>query len=60
MEIILEKKLLGLESFNVLGFNSEEELKLKISNLIKFRSEFEIKFLELQEVSVVINLKSNL
>ena len=33
---------LGLESYDVLGFNSEEELELEISKLTKFRPEFEI------------------
>ena len=33
---------LGLESFDVLGFNSQEELELEISKLTKFRPEFEI------------------
>ncbi len=30
---------LGLETYDVLGFNSEEELELEISKLIKFRHE---------------------
>tara|TARA_Y100000991_G_C21803384_1_gene276384 strand:- start:90 stop:242 length:153 start_codon:yes stop_codon:yes gene_type:complete len=34
---------LGLEPFDVLGFNSEEELNQEISKLIKVRSEFQIK-----------------
>ena len=34
---------LGLEPFDVLGFNSEEELNQEISKLIKVRSEFESK-----------------
>ena len=34
---------LGLESFDVLGFKSEEELSQEISKLIKVRSEFESK-----------------
>ena len=42
MEITLkEDTLLGLESYDVLGFNSEEELELEISKLIKMRPEFE-------------------
>ena len=42
MEITLkEDSLLGLESFGDLGFNSEEELELEISKLIKIRPEFE-------------------
>ena len=32
---------LGLESYDVLGFSSEEELELEISKLIKIRPEFE-------------------
>ena len=34
---------LGLEPFDVLGFNSEEELNQEISKLIKVRNEFESK-----------------
>ena len=42
MEITIKKETsLGLESFDVLGFNSEEELELEISKLIKIRPEFE-------------------
>jgi len=42
MEVTLkEDSLLGLESYVVLGFNSEEELELEISKLIKIRPEFE-------------------
>ena len=42
MEITLkEVSLLGLESYIDLGFNSEEELELEISKLIKIRPEFE-------------------
>ena len=42
MELILKKETsLGLESYDVLGFNSEEELESEISKLTKFRSEFE-------------------
>ena len=33
---------LGLESYDILGFNSQEELELEISKLTKFRPEFEI------------------
>jgi len=41
MEIILKREAsLGLESHEELGFNSEEELELEISKLIKFRPEF--------------------
>ena len=43
MDITLKTETsLGLESFDVLGFNSEEELELEISKLIKIRPEFEI------------------
>ena len=36
MEITLRKEtLLGLESYEALGFSSEEELELEISKLIK-------------------------
>ena len=42
MEITFkEETSLGLESFDVLGFNSEEELELEISKLIRIRPEFE-------------------
>ncbi len=42
MKIILKSETsLGLEPFEELGFNSEEELELEISKLIKFRSEFD-------------------
>ena len=42
MEITLKKETsLGLESYDILGFNSEEELELEISKLTKFRPEFE-------------------
>ena len=42
MEITLKKETsLGLETYEVLGFNSEEELELEISKITKFRSEFE-------------------
>ena len=42
MEITIKKETsLGLESFDILGFNSEEELELEISKLIKIRTEFE-------------------
>ena len=40
METILKREIsLGLESFEDLGFNSEEELELEISKLIKIRPE---------------------
>ena len=42
MEITLKKETsLGLESYEDLGFNSEKELELEISKLIKTRPEFE-------------------
>ena len=42
MEITFkEDTSLGLESYDDLGFNSEEELELEISKLIKIRPEFE-------------------
>ena len=42
MDTILKKETsLGLESYEILGFDSEEELELEISKLIKFRTEFE-------------------
>ena len=42
MEITLKQKTtLGLVTYEVLGFNSEEELELEISKLIKIRPEFE-------------------
>ena len=41
MEIALKKETsLGLETFEVLGFNSEEELKLEITKLIQIRHKF--------------------
>ena len=42
MKIILKSETsLGLESYEELGFNSEEELELEISKLIKIRPEIE-------------------
>ena len=42
MEITFkEDTSLGLEFYDDLGFNSEEELQLEISKLIKIRPEFE-------------------
>ena len=42
MEITLNKEtLLGIEKFDKLGFNSEEELELEISKLIKISPELE-------------------
>ena len=42
METILKKETsLGLETYDVLGFNSEEELELEITKLIQIRPEFE-------------------
>tara|TARA_A100000164_G_C21587183_1_gene621232 strand:+ start:46 stop:198 length:153 start_codon:yes stop_codon:yes gene_type:complete len=44
MQIINNNEFsLGLETFDALGFNSEEELDQEISKLIKVRSEFENK-----------------
>ena len=41
MELVQkEETSLGLESYDVLGFNSQEELELEISKLTKFRPEF--------------------
>ena len=45
MGITLKKETsLGLETYDVLGFNSEEELELEISKLTKFRPEFDTNF----------------
>ena len=42
MEIILKRETsLGLEPYDVLGFNSQEELELEISKLTQFRPEFD-------------------
>ena len=42
MEIIFKTETsLGLESYADLGFNSEEELELEVSKLIKIRPEFD-------------------
>ena len=42
MEIIIKNETsLGLETYDVLGFNSEEELELEITKLIQIRPEFE-------------------
>ena len=42
MKIILKREnSVGLESYEELGFNSEEELELEISKLIQIRPEFE-------------------
>ena len=44
MELINKYELsLGLETYDVLGFKSEEELNQEISKLTKVRSEFECK-----------------
>ena len=41
MEITFKRETsLGLESYEELGFNSEEDLELEISELTKFRPEF--------------------
>ena len=43
MEIILKRETsLGLESYDALGFNSQEEHELENSKLIKIRPELEI------------------
>ena len=42
MEIIQKKETsLGLGTYDVLGYNSEEELEVEISKLIQIRPEFE-------------------
>ena len=42
METIIKRESsLGLETYDFLGFNSDEELELEISKLIKIRPEFE-------------------
>jgi len=42
MELVQkEETSLGLESYDVLGFNSQEELELEISKLTQFRPEFD-------------------
>ena len=42
MELVQkEENSLGLESYDVLGFNSQEELELEISKLTQFRPEFD-------------------
>ena len=42
MEIALKQEtLLGLETYDNVGFTSEEQLELEISKLIKIRPEFE-------------------
>ena len=42
METTLKKESsLGLETYDLLGFNTEEELELEIAKLIKIRPEFE-------------------
>ena len=44
MELINKYELsLGLETYDVLGFKSEEELNQEISKLTRVRSEFECK-----------------
>ena len=43
MELVQKKEIsLGLESYDTLGFYSQEELELEILKLIKIRPEFEI------------------
>ena len=42
MELLPKKEtLLGLESYETLGFNSEDELELEILKLIRVRPEFD-------------------
>ena len=42
MELVQKEEIsLGLESYDVLGFTSQEELELEISKLTKFRPEFD-------------------
>ena len=42
MELVQKEEIsLGLESYDALGFNSQEELELQISKLIKIRPELE-------------------
>ena len=42
MELVQKEEIsLGLESYDTLGFNSQEELELEISKLIKIRPELE-------------------
>ena len=42
MELVqIEEISLGLESYDTLGFNSQEELELEISKLTKFSPEFD-------------------
>jgi len=42
MELVQKEEIsLGLESYDALGFHSQEELELEISKLIKIRPEFE-------------------
>ena len=60
MEIILKRETsLGLESYEDLGFNSEEEFELEISKLIKNRPELETNgewLIAVQEVNVSFNI----
>ncbi len=42
MELTIKKETsLGLETYDVLGFNSEKEMELEITKLIQIRPEFE-------------------
>ena len=42
MELTIKKETsLGLETYDVLGFKSEEELELEITKLIQIKPEFE-------------------
>ena len=44
MEIIIKSEnSLGLETYEELGFNSEEDLELEISKLTEFKHEFKNK-----------------
>ena len=46
MELINKNELsLGLEPYDVLGFDSEEQLNLEILELIKIRPEFENQYI---------------
>ena len=42
MQVVQKQETsLGLESYDVLGFNSQEELELEIAKLTKVRPEFD-------------------
>ena len=57
MELVQKEEIsLGLESYDALGFNSQEELELEISKLIKTRPKyFFIPFLALYLVFASLN-----